>query len=59
MRISYLSNLALALGATMLIAFGILWAVGIAVDPIVPAVAGFFIGCAAILDRVTTNSEIS
>ncbi|MBK8048489.1 MAG: hypothetical protein IPK16_16045 [Anaerolineales bacterium] len=58
MQISYLSNLSLALGSTMLIAFGILWAVGISIDPIVPAIAGFFIGCAAILDRVTTN-EIS
>ena len=55
MQISQMSNILLALGATLLVAFGVLLAIGLPADPIIAAVAGFFVGCSAILDRVTTK----
>lgn len=45
------SNVLLALGAAMLLAFGIMEATGFHTDPLMPAFSAFLIGMTAVLDR--------
>lgn len=49
---TWISNMLLVLGAAMLCLFGLLQAVGVMADPLMPASAAFLIGCTAVLDRV-------
>lgn len=52
MKVSIISNTSLAMGVVALAAYVLLQAAGSGSDPLVPAVAAFFIGCTAVLDRI-------
>ncbi|MFN8491922.1 MAG: hypothetical protein U0350_30255 [Caldilineaceae bacterium] len=47
------SNALLGLGVLLLLAFAILELWGLHTDPLLPAFAAFFIGCTAVLDRMS------
>lgn len=49
----HLSNALLSLGVLILLSFGLIEINGIQSDPLLPAFAAFFIGCTAVLDRVS------
>jgi uncharacterized membrane protein len=49
----YLSNAFLSLGVLTLLGFGLIEMNGIQSDPLLPAFAALFIGCTAVLDRVS------
>jgi hypothetical protein len=53
---SWMSNALLVLGVAMLLLFGLLQFVGDSIDPLLPATAAFFIGCTAVLDRVSSRT---
>ena len=52
MRLSLVSNTALILGVVMLALYALVQFAGFGADPLLPAIAAFFIGCTAVLDRV-------
>ncbi len=53
MKVNVVSNTALAMGIVVLAAYALLLVTGASSDPLVPAIAAFFIGCTAVLDRIT------
>jgi hypothetical protein len=52
MKVNVVSNTALAMGVVVLSAFLLLQTIGAGSDPLIPAIAAFFIGCTAVLDRL-------
>jgi hypothetical protein len=56
MMASWMSNALLVVGAAMLVLFGLLQFMGMNIDPLLPATSAFFIGCTAVLDRVSSRT---
>ena len=52
MKANVVSNTSLAMGVVVLAAYALLQSIGAGSDPLVPAIAAFFIGCTAVLDRI-------
>ncbi len=52
MKVNVVSNTALVMGIVVLAAYALLQTIGAGSDPLVPAIAAFFIGCTAVLDRI-------